>query len=93
METQLGPPVVMDADVVPSQPEQPDRPTKRLREKTTMGQKRPLEGVIEERDQPLGNQGDAEMTLLETLAIEAKISETLPQEEKEEQIRFENGWQ
>ena len=33
------------------------------------------------------------MTLLETLAIEAKVSETLPQEEQEEQIRLENGWQ
>ena len=33
------------------------------------------------------------MTLLETLAIEAKVSETPPQEEQEEQIRLENGWQ
>ena len=83
----------MDADMVPLQAEQPDRPTKSLRENTTMGQKRPLEGVIEERDQPLDNQRDAEMTLLETLAVEAKISETILQEEKEEQIRLENGWQ
>ena len=58
-----------------------------------MGQKRPLEGVIEDRDQPLDDQGDVQMTLLETLAIEAKVSETLPQEEQEEQIRLENGWQ
>ena len=37
LETRLGPPVVVDADLVPSQPEVPDRPTKRLREKTTVG--------------------------------------------------------
>ena len=77
--------MVVNADLVPSQPEVPDRPTKRLREKTTVGQKRPLEGVIEDKDQPLDDQGDAQMTLLETLAIEAKVSETLSQEEQEEQ--------
>ena len=33
------------------------------------------------------------MNLLETLAIEAQTAEAISQEEQEEQIRLENGWQ
>ena len=33
------------------------------------------------------------MNLLETLAIEAQTAEATSQEEQEEQIRLENGWQ
>ncbi len=38
-------------------------------------------------------QGDVQMSLLETLAIEAKMGEAKTKEEDEEQIKLENGWQ
>ena len=35
---------------------------------------------------------DATTALLDTLAVEARIVEGLPEEEQEEQVRLENGW-
>ena len=52
-----------------------ERPTKRLVGKTSLGTKRGPAEPVEELEQPQDDLGDARMTLLETLAVEAKVAE------------------
>ncbi len=93
MQLQVGPPVVEDVPMVQVET-LALRPLKRLWEKTPFetlatGYKRSLEAIPEERDRG----GDVEMGLLETLEPEARVVETTFQEETEDHIRLENGWQ
>ena len=77
--------------MVPAEIELPARPTKRLREKTNLGEKRKLEVPLEDREHPQDDQGDFQMNLLQTLAIEAKAGEADTKSEEEEQIQLTSG--
>jgi hypothetical protein len=68
------------------------RPWKRLREKTSVGEKRLREDDHEDREHGTDDQGDTNMLML-TLAVEAKAGDAEMKEEDEEQIMLESGWQ
>ena len=105
LETQLGPPKFEDVPMVCAEAEAPkrsspegqdkpsDKPTKRLREKTTLGTKRGAEEPLEELEHPRDDQGDTQMNLMETLMMESKATEMTSKEDEEEQIQLESGWQ
>ena len=78
--------------MIQAEPEAVVRPYKRLREKTTVGEKRLREGNLEDREHGTDDLGDSNMLML-TLAVEAKAVDVEMEQKDEEQIMLESGWQ
>ena len=78
--------------MIQAEPEAVVRPYKRLREKTTVGEKRFRGDDHEDREHGTDDLGDTNMLML-TLAVEAKAGDIEMEENDEEQIMLESGWQ